>query len=156
ISNSPVGRDSVEPNPGDGSAERRPTNSASEQNPTAKARILYSKAELARLRRQPAEEEKNIAEIAKNFKPEDLSPGLLGKAGDYLLAQHQSDQAKAFFERLRDEFPKSESVDYAYNGLGQIALEKNDQQAALKFYSDGTDRIAATQKLKEITIGKAK
>ena len=147
---------SVEPSPSDGSAERRPTSPAAELNATAKARILYAKAELARLRRQPAEEEKNIVEIAKNFKPEELSPLLLGKAGDYLLAQHRPDQAATFYERLRDEFPKSESVDFAYNGLGQIALEKNDLERALKFFSDGTDRIAAVERLKEITIGRAK
>jgi TolA-binding protein len=156
ISSSPVARDSVEPNPGEGSAEPRPTSPPAEQNATAKARILYAKAELARLQRQPGEEEKNIGEIAKNFKPEELSPLLLGKAGDYLLTQHRPDQAATFYERLRDEFPRSESIDFAYNGLGQIALEKNDLQRALKFYSDGTDRIAAVHKLKEITIGKAK
>jgi hypothetical protein len=43
-------------------------------NPTARARILFAKAELARLRRQPAEEEKNIARIAETAKPEGLKP----------------------------------------------------------------------------------
>src|SRR5207302_5026567 len=80
LSNSSVGRDSVEPNSNEGSAERRPANPLAEPNATAKARILYAKAELARSRRQPGEEEKNIGEIAKNFKPEELSPLLLGKA----------------------------------------------------------------------------
>jgi len=85
-----------------------------------------------------------------------LAGFFLVKAGDYLLAQQRPDQAATFYERLRDEFPKSESVDFAYNGLGQIALEKNDLQRALKFFSDGTDRIAAVERLKEITIGRAK
>ena len=49
-------------------------------HPTARARILFAKAELARLRRQPAEEEKNIARIAETAKPEDLSPVLLGRS----------------------------------------------------------------------------
>ena len=84
-----VGRDFVEPSQAAGSpsplpmavAETSPTvppvpedpgaeldallsDTGGEQNNTAKARILYAKAELARLRKQPAEEEKNIAQIA--------------------------------------------------------------------------------------------
>ncbi|HEX8280524.1 MAG TPA: tetratricopeptide repeat protein, partial [Chthoniobacterales bacterium] len=38
--------------------------SGKDPSPTAKARILFAKAELARLRKQPAEEEKNVAQIA--------------------------------------------------------------------------------------------
>ena len=75
---------------------RRPAN---EDSATAKARILFAKAELARLRRQPAEEEKNIAQIATDFKPEELSPFLLGAAGDYLLGKGKFDQAAAFYQR---------------------------------------------------------
>ncbi len=127
-----------------------------EESATAKARILYAKAELARLRRQPAEEERNIGEIAKNFKPEDLSPVLLGRTGDYFFAQNKLDEAAPFYERLLDEYPKSENIDFAYNGLGQIALAKHDLQRALKYFTDGTDKIAGATKLKDITLGKAK
>ncbi|MBV9009316.1 MAG: tetratricopeptide repeat protein [Verrucomicrobia bacterium] len=129
---------------------------ATEQNATGKARVLYAKAELARLRRNTAEEERNIAEIAKNFQPDDLSPVLLGRAGDYLLAQNQPDRAATFYQRLMDEYPKSDSIDYAYNGLGEIALQKHDLLRALKYFTDGTDKIAASTKLKDLTIGKAK
>lgn len=130
--------------------------SQSDPSPTVKARILFAKAELARLGRQPAEEEKNIARIAESAKPEDLSPILLGRAGDYLLGKNKLDQARGFYERLMEEFPKSESIDFAYNGLGEIALQKNDLPKALRYFTDGTDKIAASQKLKEITVGKAK
>jgi TolA-binding protein len=123
---------------------------------TAKARILFAKAELARLRRQPAEEEKNIARIADEFKPDDLSPLLLGRVGDYLLGKNEPDKAAKFYQKLMDDYPKSENVDFAYNGLGEIAFQKRDYTNALRYFSDGTDRIAATQKLKDLTVGKAK
>jgi len=126
-----------------------------ELNNTAKARILYAKAELARLRRQPAEEEKDIAQIA-TFKPEDLSPVLLGRVGDYLLGKGKLDQAKAFYDRLMEDYPKSDYADYAYNGLGEIAYQKNDLQLALRYFTDGTSKIAASQKLKDITVGEGK
>ncbi len=168
-----VGRDSAEPSPSATAvAEASPTPSPipedpgaeldallsggeSEQNGTAKARILYGKAELARLRRQPAEEEKNIAKITE-FKPEDLSPVLLGRSGDYLLGKGKLDQATPFYDRLMENYPKSDYLDYAYNGLGEIAYQKNDLQLALRYFMDGTNKIAASTKLKDITVGEGK
>src|SRR5205807_7554994 len=114
------------------------------------------KAESARLRRQPAEEEQNIAHIAEDFKADDLSPVLLGRAGDYLLAKQKPDKAAKFYQALMDDYPKSENVDFAYNGLGEIAFQKKNFAAALRYFSDGTDKIVATQKLKDLTVGKAK
>ena len=81
---------------------------------------------------------------------------LLGRVGDYLLAKGKPDEAARFYQRLTDEFPKSEQVDFAYNGLGEIALARNQLEKALLLFTDGTDRIAAAQKLKDITIGKGK
>jgi hypothetical protein len=66
---------------------------ANDEKPTAKARILYAAAEVARLRRQLDAEEKQIGAIAEAFKPEDLSPMLLGRVGDYLLAKGKPDDA---------------------------------------------------------------
>jgi TolA-binding protein len=110
---------------------------------------------LGRLRRHPDEEEQNIARIAE-FKPEDLSPVLLGRAGDYLLGKGKLDQARVFYERLMEDYPKSDYLDYAYNGLGEIALRKNDLPLALRYFSDGTTKIAASSKLKELTVGQGK
>src|SRR5205085_395132 len=45
---------------------------------------------------------------------------------------------------------------FAYRGLGEIALQKNDLPEALHYFSDGTERIAPGQKLKELTVGKGK
>ncbi len=129
--------------------------SENDQNGTARARVIYAKAELARLRRQPAEEERDIAKIAE-FKPEDLSPVLLGRAGDYLLGKGKLDQAKPFYDSLMTDYPKSDYLDYAFNGLGEIAFQKKDLQMALRDFTDGTTKIAASQKMKELTVGQAK
>ena len=94
--------------------------------------------------------------MREQFKPDDLSPLLLGRVGDYLLGKNQPEKAAAFYQKLMDEYPKSENVDFAYNGLGEIAFEKHDLPRALRYFSDGTDRIAASQKLKDLTVGKAK
>ena len=126
-----------------------------DQNGTTRARVLFAKAELGRLRRQPAEEEKNIAKIAE-FSPEDLSPLLLGQAGDYLLSKQKPEKATVFYQRLLDDYPKSDYLDFAYNGLGEIAFEKNDFPNALRYFTDGTEKIAASQKLKDLTVGRGK
>ncbi len=94
--------------------------------------------------------------MAREFKPEDLSPLLLGEVGDYLLRAEKFDQAAGFYQRLLDDFPKSQMVDFAYNGLGEIAYQKKDYARALRFFTDGTEKIAAAQKLKEISLGRAR
>jgi TolA-binding protein len=129
---------------------------ANEHSATAKARILFAKGELARLLRQSEGEEEAIAQIAREFRPEDLSPLLLGKVGDYLLRTEKFDQAAGFYQRLLDDFPKSQMVDFACNGLGEIAYQKKDYVRALRVFTEGTEKIAAAQKLKEISLGRAR
>ena len=127
-----------------------------DRSPTAKARILYAKAQLARLRRQPAEVEHNLLLIAASYKPEALSPVILGQVGDALLEKGRFDEAAPFYRHLMDYHPKSDVVDFAYNGLGEIAYQKKDYPKALRFFTEGTDKIAAARKLKELTVGQAK
>jgi len=127
-----------------------------DQTATARARILFAKAELARLRRQPQERENNLNAIADKFQPEDLSAQILGQVGDYLLSKGEADKASQFYEQLRNEFPKSDYLDFAYAGLGEIAYQKKDYKTALSFFTDGTDKIAANIKLKDVTVGRAK
>jgi len=136
--------------------DRLLTSALKEDSATAKARILFAKAELARFRRQPAEEEDHLAQIATGFKPEDLSPLLLGKAGDYLLGKEKYDRAAGFYERLIDDYPRSQMVDFAYNGLGEIAYQNKDYNKALRYFTEGSEKIAAAQKLKDLSLGRAK
>ena len=136
--------------------DRLLSSTADEKSATAKARILFARAELARLRHQPDEEENRIAQIAREFKPEDLSPFLLGEVGDYLLRTEKVDQAVGFYQWLQDDFSKSQMVDYAYRGLGEIAYQRRDYPTALRYFTDGTKKIVAGQKLKDISLGRAK
>jgi TolA-binding protein len=55
-----------------------------------------------------------------------------------------------------DDFPKSDVVDFAYNGLGEIAFQRKQYDAALKLFSDAIDKGFASQKLKDVTVGRAK
>ena len=125
-------------------------------NVTAKARLLYAQAELARLNKKPAEAERIFLEMAVRFKPEELSPVLLAQLGDFLLARGDTDKAAALFQSLREDFPKSDYLDYAYTGLGDAALARKQNDQALALYTEALDTIGATTKLKEATLGKAR
>ena len=130
--------------------------SEKDQSPTARARVLYAKSQLARLRHQPAEAERNLLTIADLFKPEVLSPPTLGLVGDALLAKGKLDEAAPFYQYLMDYYHKSDWVDFAYNGLGEIAFQKKHYDKALQLFTDATDKIAANRKLKDVTVGQAK
>ena len=122
---------------------------------TASARILYAKSELARMQRKPEIEAQILLNIAEKYKPEVLSPALLGQVGDCLLYAGKPDQAALEYHELLDTYDKSPLVDYAYNGLGRIAYEQKDYKKALSWYSTALDKGLAATKLKEITLGQA-
>jgi TolA-binding protein len=130
--------------------------SEKDKSGTARSRILFAKAQLALMRKQVPEEEKNFQAIADQFKPEDLSPMLLAQVGDYLLSKGQNDKAAAFFNQLMDAYPKSDVLDFAYNGLAEIAYQNKQYEQALQLFSDAIDKAGASTKLKDVTVGKAK
>jgi TolA-binding protein len=123
--------------------------------PTAQARILFAKAELARLHRKLDIEKNILLDIATKFKPEDLSPILLGQTADCLLKAGQPAQADPFYHFLMDQYAQSPLVDYAYNGLAQIAYAQTDYSKAEKYFAKALDKGLASTKLKEITLGEA-
>ena len=122
---------------------------------TAQARIIYAKSELARIHHKPDIEGQFLLDIAAKFKPEDLSPALLAQVGDCLLQNGQPDRAAVYYHYLLDEYDKSPLVDFAYNGLGQIAYDQKKYTEALKYYSTALDKGLASAKQKEITLGQA-
>jgi TolA-binding protein len=126
-----------------------------DSKPTARARILYAKSELARIQRKPEIEKQILLDIAKEFKPEDLSPILLGQVGDCLVQNGQPDQAVPFYNQLMDVYDQSPVVDYAYNGLAQITFAQKDYKKADRYFSKALDKGLAASKLKEITLGEA-
>ena len=125
-------------------------------SPTTKARLLYAKIELAKLIKKPDDADKMYLEMSERFKPEGLSPYLLAQVGDYLLFRGDADRAAEFFNRLRDDYPKSDYLDYAYVGLGEVAFGKKEYSKALELFTDALDKIGASSKIKEATVGKAK
>lgn len=123
-------------------------------NETIRARVLFARAEL--LTAQPAASEDVRDQIAESFAPHVLSPLLLGQAGDHFVENGQPDRARPFYEFLRSNYPTSSVIDFAYAGLARIAYDAGDFEQALKLYTDGTERIPANRKLRELTLGKGR
>jgi TolA-binding protein len=124
-------------------------------NATTQARLIYARAEMAATHRQAAVHDRLIGQIASQFKPEDLSPLLLAQAGDYVLTQGSSDAASKFYTELKEYYPESVYLDFAYVGLGEIAFAKKDYGTSLNLFTEAADKIAGSKE-KEATIGKAK
>jgi len=118
--------------------------------------VLFGRGELFEMKRQPDKKQELLAQISKEFKPEDFSPILLGRVGDYRKDQGNIDGARALYEKLKEDFRKSEYLDYAYTGLGDIAFAEKQYEKAMENYDTALEKVGATFKLKEATVGKAK
>ncbi len=129
---------------------------ATRDNPTAQARALFTKAEIASLRKNDALKNELLGEIASKYAPDQLPPGILGKVGDTLLALGQPELAKTFFAQIVAAHPKSVFADFGYVGLGDIALLAGDGVDALTHYNAAIDLAGARFKLKEATLGRAR
>jgi len=126
------------------------------ETPVAKARKLFARSELETMRRKPEESTKYLSQLADTAQPEDLSPMLLGKVGDMLFLRGEDAKAREMFDQIVGGYGKSEYADYGYVGRGDLAMRQGKFEEALKNYSVAADEIAASSKLKEATIGKAK
>nr|MCU0793661.1 tetratricopeptide repeat protein [Opitutaceae bacterium] len=126
------------------------------QSPTAQARALFTKAEIAALRKNEALKNDLLGQIAAKFAPEQLPPGILGKVGDTLLALGQPELAKKFYEQIITAHPKSIFADFGFVGLGEIALLEGNADEALSRFNAAIDVAGARFKLKEATLGRAR
>ena len=126
---------------------------------TGQARLLYARAELATFRKNERDREQVFAALANDFAVEELSPVLLGQVGDYLLGKgtpKNRGEAAARYTRLKEDFLKSDYLDFAYVGLGEIAYQEGHYEKALELFTDAIEKVGASLKLKEAMVGRAK
>lgn len=121
----------------------------------AQARLRYALAKLAGFTKRPEQQKELMASIYQDFTADQLSALLLAECGDIALLKGQTDKAEAFYQELLTSFPKSDLLEYAYYGMGAVALARNQPDAALRWFNDAVDKAAAEAKLSDITYGKA-
>jgi TolA-binding protein len=122
---------------------------------TGKARFLYAEAQLFPLIKREGDVANIWKEIEIQFAPEDLSPALLAGVGDYLLSKQDPKSASKVYEMLRSNYPKSAFLDYAYVGLGEIAMATGESTQALRLFQTAVHQIAGA-KLREAMIGQSR
>lgn len=118
---------------------------------SGKARLSFVRIELLKLLKKQEEADALMREIAAS-RPEILSPQLLALSGDFLQHQKDDSGASVFYQYLKENFLKSAWLDYAYSGLGEMALAKGDFKTALQLYTLAVDEYAGG-KVKESTLG---
>ncbi|MET0263512.1 MAG: tetratricopeptide repeat protein, partial [Rariglobus sp.] len=126
------------------------------QQPTVRARVLFTEAEVASLRKNPALRDELLSKIGDEIAPEALPPGLLGRVGDLLREQGKLDRARACYDQLVLRYPRSMYADFGYVGLGELAYSAGDYENALIHFTNAIDRAGARFKLLEATLGRAK
>ena len=124
--------------------------------PTVKARVLFTEAEVASLRKKPELRDQLLARIGDEIDAEALPPGLLGRVGDLLRQQGKLDRARACYDQLVLSYPRSMYADFGYVGLGELAYTAGDYETALVQFTNAIDRAGARFKLLEATLGQAK
>lgn len=125
-------------------------------NGTAQIRILFARAWLARVMKEPDKAEKLFAIIVEVANPADLSPLLLSTVGDNARNKGDLEKAAGCYERLRSLFPDSEFADAAPVGLAEIAFSKEEYDKAMELFEEAMENYAASSRLLDAYLGKAK
>jgi len=124
--------------------------------PTVKARVLFTEAEVASLRKNPVLRDQLLARIGDEISPDALPPGLLGRVGDLLREQGKLERARGCYDQLVLRYPRSMYADFGYVGLGELAYLAGDYDNAMTYFTNAIDRAGARFKLLEATLGRAK
>jgi tetratricopeptide (TPR) repeat protein len=126
------------------------------EQPTVKARVLFTEAEVASLRKNAVLRDELLSRIGDEISPDALPPGLLGRVGDLLREQGKLERARACYDQLVLKYPRSMYADFGYVGLGELAYLAGDYDSALVYFTNAIDRAGARFKLLEATLGRAK
>jgi TolA-binding protein len=124
--------------------------------PLVRGRLLFARSELARLCKKTDEAAALLDRLCKEIPAGALGAALLAQCADRLLERGDKTEASKFYKELLRAFPKADLLDYAYNGLGQIALLNGKPAEALQSFEAAVDKAGAANKLREVTLGRAK
>lgn len=122
--------------------------------PLAQARLIYAQAQLAGFTKKPELQKELLASIYQKYTADNLSALLLANSGDVALDRGEVDKAEAFYMELMTSFPKSDLLEYAYYGLGCVALARNKPEEAIYWYDGAVNQASAEAKLADITYNK--
>lgn len=140
----------------DGDFAKYLTEGSAGSTPLAKARIRYAQAQLSGFTKKPERQKELMASIYKEFTADQLSAMLLAECGDIARSKGDNEKAEAFYKELMTSFPKSDLLEYAYDGMGEVALARNQPADAIRWFDDAVDKANADARLADVTYGKGR
>ncbi len=125
-------------------------------SPTVRARLDFTRAQLAMRLKKSAAAKELYASILKHSRPSDLSPPLLAMIGEAMLEDNRGEQARALFRQIVEYAAGSNFTDVAWRGLGELAFREKEYAAALEYFGRAADPLGSGNRLKEAGLGKAR
>jgi TolA-binding protein len=125
-------------------------------NSLAKARLRYAQSELAGFTKRQERQKELMASIYREFPADQLSAMLLAQCGEIALEKGELDKSEAFYKELMTSFPKSDLLEYAYCGMGEVSMARDQPAEALRWFDDAVEKANADAKLAQVTYGKGK
>ncbi len=104
--------------------------------PLVDARMRYYQSRVLSLSRKPDEAAKITLALGREMPADKMSAALLAVVGEALFKAGDSVRATPFFNALLENFPASDYRDFAYVGLGNLSLDRNEASAALALFDD--------------------
>ena len=120
------------------------------------ARGAYARAAIYEYLRNEEECGRYLQSIAVTYKPDELSPTILGKVGEYLDFKGEPDKAEPFYRYLMDNYRSSSYADYGFAGYGNILLNKKDYRKAYEVFNDAIENQVAYMKEFDLRLGRVK
>ena len=131
------------------SAEKKPTM-------IGLARGLYARATIYEYLRNFDECDRYLQNIAVSYKPDELSPTILGKVGEFLENKGKDAEAEPFYRYLMDNYRSSNYADYGFAGCGNIFLRQKNYRKAYEVFNDAIDNQVAYMKEFDLRLGRVK
>lgn len=133
-------------------------NPAPEKKPTliGLARGAYARATIYEFLRNDEECARYLQNIAVTYKPDELSPTILGKVGEFLERKGKDAEAEPFYRYLMDNYRSSSYADYGFAGYGNILLRQKNYRKAYEVFNDAIENQVAYMKELDLRLGRVK
>ncbi len=120
------------------------------------ARGTYARATIYEYLRNNEECARYLQNIATTYKPDELSPTILGKVGEFLEFKGDDAAAEPFYRYLMDNYRSSSYADYGFAGYGNILLRQKNYRKAYEVFNDAIENQVAYMKEFDLRLGRVK
>lgn len=120
------------------------------------ARGTYARATIYEYLRNDEECARYLQNIAVTYKPDELSPTILGKVGEFLENKGEDAKAEPFYRYLMDNYRSSSYADYGFAGVGNILLKQKNYRKAYEVFNDALENQVAYMKEFDLRLGRVK